>query len=107
MREVIAANSTETWVALLGWAMIAVGMGVLVWGFTINGRQWWKSAESGRPERQSAFIKGKAKSVELDSNYSGADNFVDADTEELVAKRNLHDPIARGLAMIEASQESE
>lgn len=37
-----AANATQTATIALGWIGIGLGVALFLWGFTINGRQWWK-----------------------------------------------------------------
>lgn len=37
-----AANTTQTALQFLGYAALALGVGLLVWGITVDGEHWWK-----------------------------------------------------------------
>ena len=54
------------WIAALGWAAIIIGFGVLLWGVTIDGRQWWRRKQKNQiREASTEDMNGKITRSDL------------------------------------------
>lgn len=40
--ELLGAGDEQEWIRYISWGAIALGALVILWGVTVNGRQWWR-----------------------------------------------------------------
>jgi hypothetical protein len=49
---VTGATAEQTWLQIIGWAGMVLGLGALLWGVTVDGEHWWKRKRASEPSPQ-------------------------------------------------------